>query len=284
MSIGNKTNLTDPLMEPSRPKSSFSQAMVVLLCLVIFAAGISLRVIIRSSQQPGAGQNLAKEAATSSAATSAVPKSAASAAGPLDSQGAKRKGSATAIPQIAGKSGAAEIIVRGKLRALEMRKSAQTDVGLRQPRQNGLRQNRLVQSSQAPAPGMNASVAEAKSSNLLSSGTRDTGSPGNVQSVPPIKPSQDGKSLASQTSPDEAVPSTEKTDVLPDKRPAPSTARRTFDVSSNDANSKTSGVRGARLPGGSADQSAQSGIVSTQGWIYESFPTFHRIRRTRNCA
>src|SRR5712692_8409064 len=101
MSIGNNTNLADPPMEPSRPKSSFSRAMVVLLCLVIFAAGISLRVIIRSSQQSGAGQNLAKEAATSSAATSAAPTSAAATAGSLGSQVASPNAPVPATPYIA---------------------------------------------------------------------------------------------------------------------------------------------------------------------------------------
>ncbi len=70
MSIGNNTNLTDSPVEPSRPKSNFSRATLVSLCLVILATGISLLFIIRSSHQPGAEQNFAKEAPSSPAASS----------------------------------------------------------------------------------------------------------------------------------------------------------------------------------------------------------------------
>ena len=74
MSIGKKTtDLTDAPMEASRRKSNRSRAMLVWLCLVILATGISLLFIIRSSHQLGAEQTFAKEAANSPAAGSAVP-------------------------------------------------------------------------------------------------------------------------------------------------------------------------------------------------------------------
>ena len=180
MRIGNKTNLTDPPMEPSCPKSNFSRAMLASLCLVIFAAGISLLFIMRSSLRPVAEQNHEREAATSSAPSSAAPTSAAATDGPLDSQVARPNGPVRATPHIAKKGSekpAAEISVQGKLRALGIGESAQTDAGLRQPRQNGLRQSRLAQSSMQGPPGvMNAPVAEVRSSTSQSSGARETGS------------------------------------------------------------------------------------------------------------
>ena len=265
------------LREMAKGLRNFSRATLVSLCLVIFASGISLRLIIKSSHQTGAEQNVAIEAANSPpAASSAAPTLSAAPGRVVDSQEAKRNGSATANPQLDSKSAqkpAAEITARGKLRALGMGRSAQTDAGLRQPKQNGLRQNRLAQSSvQGPPRGTKAPVAEERASNSQSSGMRETGSPGNVRNLPPIKPSEDGKLLTSQAKPDEgpaAIREEPKTDLRPDKRPAPSASLFGSDVSSKDANSKTLGVRGTRLPGGAAEsnQSAQSGTVSTQGTI-----------------
>ena len=275
MSIGNKTNLTDPPMEPRHTNSNFSRAMLASLCLVIFAAGIGLLFIMRSSHRPVAEQNHEEEVATSLAGGSAAVTSAATTAGPTGSQVARPNDPVPATPYIAGRGAekpADKITVQGKPRALGTGESAKTDAGLRKPRQNGRPQNRLAQSSVQGTPGgISAPVAEAGLSASQSRGARETGSPvDDVRTLSPIKPS-DGKSLTSQAKP-EALPAVreeQKTDLPPDKRQAPSTSLPSSDVSSKDANSKDSGVRGARRPAGASEskQSAQSGAVSTQGTI-----------------
>src|SRR6266496_6431246 len=104
MSIGKKTNLTDPPIQPSR-ESHLPRAMPVLVCLVIFATTISLYFIIRSSHQPGAEQNFAKESAISSAAisTGQTYTAAPAAPQPLEAQETKTRGPAPEIPHMLDK-------------------------------------------------------------------------------------------------------------------------------------------------------------------------------------
>ncbi len=120
---------------------------------------------------------------------------------------------------------------------------------------------------------MNAPVAEARSSTSQSSGARETGFPvDDARDLPPSKPS-DGNSLTSLAKADEALPAVReepKIDLLPDKRPATSASLPSSDESSKNANFRTSGARGVRLPGAGAaesNQSAQNDTVSTQGTI-----------------
>lgn len=97
MSIKNPPNITGLPGEPSRRERNVSRAILVSLCFVILATGISLLLIKRTVPGVVGEQEAANAAAASSASLTSAPASAA--VGPLASQGVRANGPVADIPQ-----------------------------------------------------------------------------------------------------------------------------------------------------------------------------------------
>ncbi len=159
MTIKNTPNVTGAPAEPSRRTNNVSRAILVSLCLVILATGISLLFIKRSSQLPGAQP----DAATSPAASGAEQRSAVAPAvvGPLSSKEARPPRPATAFQRILGngaQKSAAARRARAKLLGSRIRELART-AKLQQLERKGFAQiPRAQRQNTAISPGVGQGV------------------------------------------------------------------------------------------------------------------------------